>query len=294
MEPNDKELFEQAISNEPPAEVEVKPEVTQEANTEAGRARDEQGRFAAKEQQTEPVQTEPVAAAQAPAADKDAHVPSWRLREVNEAREAAERRATDAFNRLSEMEQQLAQLRQQNTPKAEPVDFFQDPNAAFKQNVAPLESQIQQLGAGLGLKVSRALAMVEHGKDAVAEMEKAIGEAMTARHPGIPQLRAQMQGSDDPVGLAMQWYQREKLLQETGGDLSAYKTRMFDEALKDPAFLAKALEAAKAQASGQAPGAKPNNLVQLPPSINRQTSAASPHEQAGDMSDASLYAAATR
>lgn len=293
METSDKELFEQAISNETPTTVTAEPEIQPDPKTTEGVARDDHGRFAAKEQQAEPVvqpdpQAQPVTAQPT---DKDAHVPSWRLREVNEAREAAERRATDAFHRLSEMEQQLAQFRQQ--PKQEPVDFFADPPGAFKQNIAPLESQIQNMGASLGLKVSRALAMVEHGKEAVAEMETAIGEAMTARHPGIPQLREQMKGSDDPVGVAMQWHQRERLLKETGGDLSAYNNRKLEEALKDPAFLAKALEAAKSQASGQVPG-KGNNLVQLPPSIGRQTSAGSPHEEAGSMADRDLYAQAIR
>jgi len=282
---NDKELFEAAIADEP---------VTQEApeaqTEETGQPRDEQGRFAAAKAE-ETAQEQPQQTEQ-PSAREEAHVPSWRLREVNEAREAAERRAQEHESNLRNLQSQFEALQRQikqNEKPQDPVDFFADPNAALKQSLTPFEQRMQAMQTNLTLRASKAEAIASYGKDAVAEMETALDKAMNAGHPGIPGLRAQMLQSDDPVGVAMQWHQREKLLQETGGDLSAYKNKTLEDALKDPAFLAKALEAARAQA-GQA--TKPN--VQLPPSINRVTSAASPHEEAGDLSSNSLYAFATR
>lgn len=292
---NDKELFDQAIADTP-AETPEPQAGTPEPEAKADETpRDEMGRFAPKSTPIPSDSTIPQTS-EAPKEQPDnaANVPSWRLREVNEAREAAERRATENDQRARQFEQQLAemrgQLQQQNQKPQEPVEWFSDPNAAFKQNITPLETQIQGLGSNLNLKVSRVLAVVEHGKEAVAEMEKAVEEQMRAGNPAMRTLAAQMNNADDPVGVAMQWHQREKLVKETGGDLTSYKSRMQDDLLKDPAFLAKALEAAKAQASGS----KPNTLVQIPPSINRATSAASPHDDPGDLSDASLYAAATR
>lgn len=299
---NDKELFDNAIADQP-VETEVvadapaaEPEAVQ-TETAASIARDDKGRFAPKEQaapaETVQAATDTTSAQQ----DTAAHVPSWRLREVNEAREAAERRAQETEARARAYERELEEMRRQfmaQQPKAEPVDFFADPDAALKNRLDPFEQRVQAIERNANLRASRAENIAIHGRDTVTEMEKAVEQAMRSGHPELPALRMQMLQSEDPVGVAMQWYQRDKLLKETGGDLSSYKNKMLDEALKDPAFLAKAIEAAKQQASGQVPGSKPNNVVQIPPSISRATAAASPHEENGDLSDRSLYSYATR
>lgn len=306
--PNDEDLFQNAIADTPVAETPTEtttpvvetPQIVDEPATE-GRVRDPlTGRFAAKAETTEPAPDQPAIQGEAPAAQPDnaAQVPSWRLREVNEAREAAERRALENEQRASNLERQFTalqrQLAEQQKQPAEPVDFFADPNAAMNQSLAPIEQRMRQMQNNFMLRASKAEAIITHGREAVNEMEKAVEQAMKAGHPELPALSAQMANSDDPVGVAMQWYQRDKLVKETGGDLATFKQRMLDEALKDPAFLAKALGQAKAQASGQLPGSTPNNLVQLPPSINRATSSASPHDEAGDLSDRSLYSFATQ
>lgn len=298
---NDKELFDNAIADTPAEAATVTetpatgPEAVQ-TETAASIARDDKGRFAPKEQAApaEAVQPTDTTSAQQ---DTAAHVPSWRLREVNEAREAAERRAQETEARARDFERQLEDMRRQfmaQQPKAEPVDFFADPDAALKNRLDPFEQRVQAIERNANLRASRAENIAIHGRDTVTEMEKAVEQAMRSGHPELPALRMQMLQSEDPVGVAMQWYQRDKLLKETGGDLSSYKSKMLDDALKDPAFLAKALEAAKQQASGQVPGSKPNNVVQIPPSISRATAAASPHEENGDLSDRSLYSFATR
>lgn len=291
MDTDDKEMFESAIA-EAPAEVETQaetPVVETAANDEP--VRDEQGRFAPKEAKAEPAKEAPATPA-APVAgkDTDAQVPSWRLREVNEAREAAERRAQDLDGRLQTYERQMAELRQQSQPKPEPVDFFTDPNAALKQQLSPFEQQIQSMQSEFNLRASRAEAIAEHGKASVLEMEQAVEKAMRERHPEMATLAVQLRQSKDPVGDAMNWYRRDKLLKETGGDLSTYRTKLQDDLLKDPAFLAKAIEAVKAQGGQSSTQTQPNNLVQLPPSLSRATAAASPHDDAGNASDASLFA----
>jgi hypothetical protein len=289
MDIDDKELFQAAISDEPIAEVETTQ--VEETPVSDGTVRDEQGRFAPKE----PKATEVIA--EKPATQEqqgESNVPSWRLREVNEAREAAERRALDNEARAIAFERQLAELRKQSEPKPEPVDFFADPELRIKQTLSPIEERMQAMQSNFNLRASKVENIAIHGRAAIDEMEAELGKAMSSGHPELPLLRQQMMASDDPVGIAMNWYQREKLQKETGGDLTAYRTRVQEDALKDPAFLARALEAAKAHATGQAPGSKPSTVVQLPPSIGRATSAASPHEEAGDMSDRGLFAYATK
>lgn len=298
---NDKELFESAISDTP---LEATPEPAQETPAPAeadtdGQPRDDKGRFAPKAAEADEPAPQAEAALQ-PAAqqqqtDTAAQVPSWRLREVNEEREAAVRRAIDAEARAQSVERQIAELRRQSEPKPEPIDVYADPLGAFKQQLSPIEQQLQTTNANTNLKMSRLEAMIVHGAEAVTEAEKAVGEAMKAGHPGMAALAAEMRNSEHPVGVALNWHQREKLLKETGGDLSSYKNKTLEDALNDPAFLAKAMERARAQASGQAqPNGKPNTTVQLPPSLNRAPSAASPHEEIGTLADRDLYAFATR
>lgn len=281
---NDKELFESAINDAPIAEAE--PE---------GQPRDENGRFASKAEPEaeQPAVEQPVVEQQTK--PEEAHVPSWRLREVNEAREAAERRAQEAYDRAVQFERQLFELQkrlqdQQQKPQ-EQANWFENPDAAIAQHLSPVEQRIAAAEQRAVLRASRAEQIAIHGRQAVDEMEKAIGDAMRSGHPDIPMLRLQMQNSDDPVGVGMQWFQREKLTRETGGNIEAYREKLAADLLKDPTFLAKAVEAVKAQA-GQP--TRPNTVVQLPPSINRATSAASPHDDVGDLSSESLYAFATR
>lgn len=178
---NDKELFESAISDQP--EVKSEPETAKEEPKGDGQHRNEKGQFASKEAKPEPVaETQPEQPkAEKPEADKEAHVPSWRLREVNEAREAAERRAMQVENDLAELRRQM----QSQAPKEEPVDFFTDPNAAFKQQLSPLESRLQTVTQNLTLRASRAEAVATYGKDAVKEMETAVENAMRERHPDM-------------------------------------------------------------------------------------------------------------
>ncbi len=283
--PMEEESLSSLLADEPEAPKEQPEETAQEKED---RARDEKGRFVAKTEE----ETPQVEATQEP--DKDAaQVPSWRLRELREQREAAESRATEQQKQNWQLQQQLAEMQRQiqaaQKPAQDPVDFFQDPESAFQQRVAPIEERYAQLEARMRLNTSRAMAIATHGAPAVSEMEKAVELASQQNHPDLPALSAQMRNSDDPVGLAMQWYKRNSLVEKTGGDLDAYVQKQMDEKLKDPAFLAKALEAARAQAGGS-----PAPKIQLPPSLNKAPGSAntgSPDDN--DMSDRSLFQHAT-
>lgn len=272
----------------PAVEPDPKPEPEAEPAPQE-RPRDEHGRFVAKQPET-PVAEAPQAPEQTPEPKDDAHVPSWRLREVREAREAAERRAEEASRNAYALQQQMADMRRQlealQKPKAEPVDFFQNPDQAFEQRVTPIQNEIQQFKRDMVLDFSRELAVVKYGEPAVTEMEQAVAKAMQSNHPDMQFLAMRMNSSRNPVSVAMDWYKNQKLVEATGGDPEKYKQRITDDLLKDPAFLAKAVDAARAQA-----GQKSTPSVQLPPSLNRAPgSGVSASElDDGDMSDAALF-----
>lgn len=287
---DDKELFNSAMAPE------VKEETpAPETPVADEQPRDEQGRFAKQDTpDAAPTQQPAEQKPTEPTDDQGGQVPSWRLREVREAREAAERRALEASNEAHAMRQQFNALQRQLTelqkPKAEPVDFFQEPVAAVQQQLAPLQQQFAQLESKLLLNSSRALAVATHGAKAITEMEGALDKALQENHPDMSQLSAQMRASDDPVGIAMRWHKLNSVMERTGGNLDAYIEKQFEERMKDPAFQAKVLEATRNQATnGQT---RPN--IQIPPSLSRATSGVGSNEgstaqDAADLSDSSLF-----
>jgi hypothetical protein len=279
------DLFQSAVSDEPIAQ-----EVAEPVEAEVGQPRDDHGRFAPK------VEAEPVKeATPAPAADHgkdEANVPSWRLREIAEERRQAIARAEQAEREAAQFRADMEALRQQiakqNAPQPEPVDIFADPNAWAQQQLTPFEQKMQQMQASLTLRASRAENIAIHGRDAVKAAEDAIDEAVKNRDPEIPGLQAKLRASDDPVGVAIEWHKSRSVLKETGGDLNAYREKALEAALNDPAFLAKALERAKA---GQQ---TPTSTIKLPPSLNRVAAAQVAGDDDGDGSDEALFRHAMR
>jgi len=292
---DDAALFQSAMEPDAP--------VTQET-TDKGQPRDEHGRFAEKPRETEakPAETaaqpatEPPPQAQPPTDkpdDEAGQVPSWRLRELREERDALARRFEDAERQRHAFERQLQQLQAAQKPK-EPVDFFADPNAAMQQSLSPYEAKLQEYERRLAqadFRAALADAKAEYGASTIKEMESAVKKAMEAGHPDLPMLSLQMQNSADPIGIAMQWYKNQKLVQETGGDPAAYRQRILDEAMKDPAYQAKVLEAARAQAGTQS-NVRPN--ISLPTSLNKASGTAGNAASDGDMSDEALFRHAMR
>jgi hypothetical protein len=304
---DDKALFDSAMAPEPKP-VDAAPAAPPPAEPPAPaptgeRPRDEQGRFVplteAKPVETPaaPTAAEPPAAATpqpTPTDDTAAQVPSWRVREITEARQAAERRSQEVERQNYAFQAELEQMRQQLAnlqPKPEPVDFFQDPDQALRQRLDPFEQRLRDFEGRMKLSTSRAQAMVVHGPQMVGEMEQTINQAMQSNHPDMPLLARNMQASDDPVGVAMHWYRLNKVVTETGGDLTSYRQKILDDAMKDPQYQAKVLEAARTQAGAPSANGTRPNVVNLPPSLNRATGAGVSNAAASDddMSDRALF-----
>lgn len=284
---SDKELFGEATSDSPPERVAVEQESPE-------RPRDEKGRFVARQEQEQP-EPEPViqpAQEQQPEPQEKAEIPSWRLREMREERDAARREIEQERQRAWALQQQFqalqAQINQRNQQPQQPIDIFADPEAALQQRFQPLEQRLNSAEQRLILRASKAEAVAEFGKAAVAEMEDFVKQRAAAGDPQLQLLAAQMDRSDHPVGIAMEWYQRDKLARETGGDLKAYRQKLMDELLTDPDFQAKAIERARGQAQSQ-PQGRPN--IQLPPSINKATGA---NIAGPDDGDGSVFSYATQ
>lgn len=285
MDIEDKDLFESATTDEP---IEVTADETvAEESVNDGPARDEQGRFAPKE--PEPVVAEAQPAAETP--KDEAYVPSWRLREKREEWEATERRYQESQSLL---QRQIAEL-QAKLPKAEPAkvpDVFEDPNGFLQHGVQQAVDPISQQVGKLTEFYSRKDAVREHGEEKVTAAYQALDQAASRGDPEARAVVARVKQSMDPFGDMVTWHSKQSVFQQIGNDPNAWFEKELEKRLADPQFASAQLQ--RIQSGVRAPGAQVQNQIKLPPSIGKVPSSHSASDDAGDMSDAGLFAHALR
>lgn len=295
-EVSDADLYNSATADEPTdqPEPEAQPETAApEHKADAtGRLHAADGKFAPKTPaEAAPTQQQPEQTQSKP--DQDAHVPSWRLREEREAREAAERRAQE---REVHWQRQIAEL-QARLPKAEPQpapDVFDNPDAFLQHGVRQAVDPVKQELAKLTEFYSQRDAVREHGAEAVKSAFHALDQAAVAGDPEAKAVVARVKQSMDPFGDMVAWHKKQTVISQVGNDPNAWFEKQLEDRLKDQAFQGQVLERIRGSA-----GASPTNgaapKVQLPPSLNRVAAAARvTGDDEGDLSDASLYRHATR
>jgi hypothetical protein len=112
-------------------------------------------------------------------------------------------------------------------------------------------------------------------------------EAYKAAQQNIdPSLKARMQASRNPDETLIEWHRERKTMREVGNDPNAWLEKKLEERLKDPAFLAKAVEMARGTAQPQVRG-RPR--VDLPPSLNGASRASAALRPDNDPDDRELF-----
>jgi hypothetical protein len=230
------------------------------------------------------VKPAPVATQPEPNPTPEPAIPPARLREEAEARRKAERELDELRGRLAAIEERAKPA---ETPKA--PDFWEDADGFVANKLSPFQQQIEQQMQGMREHFSKQTAIATHGADAVQAAEAAVEEALRQ----LPQeQQAQMRaarGKDlDPYGEMVKWHKNKLAMQEVGPDPAAYKSRILDEALKDPEFQKRVLEAARGTAQ------QTNNTITRPPvsslpSLNKVGAVALPEGQ-DEASDNELFA----
>jgi hypothetical protein len=282
MDIEDKELFEAATNDEPIEAVADEP-VAEPVND--GQPRDDQGRFAAKAE--EPAVAEPVATE--PQGKEEAYVPSWRLREMREEREAVERRFQET---QQQWQRQIAEL-QAKLPKAEPAkapDVFEDPNAFLQHGVQQAVDPINSKVTSLVESFSKKWAIKEHGQEKVDAAYAWVKEGMQTRNPEVMAVYQRAMASDDPYEHIVGGHQKQTVFSKIGNDPDAWFQQELERRMADPQFSAAQLQ--RIQSGVRAPGAP--NQIKLPPSIGKVPSSHTASDDVGDMSDGSLFAHAMR
>jgi hypothetical protein len=275
---SDADVFKEAIAVEPKVETEA-PEKEQTEEAKAERERDEKGRFVAKEADEvvgdEPAPVPEAALEEAPLETpkeekkQDHRIPLTELLNEREKRQNAERERAAYEQELQHLRQQMQALQQ---PR-EPIDIFANPEAYTQSIEQQMGEKLRAMEANFSLR----LAHNKHGEI----FTEAFQEVM--QRPLSDPMRQQVINSPDPGETLVSLYQREKVVKEVGPDPIAYKSKILEEALKDPQFLAKAMQTAR-----QTAGAQPtNNKIDLPPSLNKVASAHSGDDT--DDSDGSVF-----
>lgn len=248
---DDKGMFDAAL-NDAPVET---PEVAEPEPSSEERPRDEHGRFKPKEAEQPQAEASPQQAEEKPV-EKPAEakpettdaIPAWRLREEAEARRAAEDRFQQTQRQLQALQRQLAQQR----PPEKLPDLMESPDAFVQTLERRLTTQIEQ--RYIRASLSRA------GRSYGEEFQKAWGAFDSS---GDEHLLERVKASDDPGEEIMAWYRERETLREIGSDPKAYRQRLLDEAMKDPEFRKRAMEAWRGEANGNGQ-TRPAPIVQLP------------------------------
>lgn len=289
----DAELFEGATTETPVETPEVVETPTETPEPEVtGQPRDEKGKFAAKTETEAPLTETP---AEKPVVDDNApQVPSWRVREINEEkRELAAKLAAVETERQQDRDQ-LALLQRQVQGLQKPVeqkpetkpDPLLDPDGYEKYLEKRFEDRLLSNSRESSLRLAH-----RTYKD---EFQTAYSAAQQAMGRGDQALAARMSSSADPGETLIEWHREQKVKQEVGNDPNAWLEKKLAERLKDPAFLAKAIETARGVASTSSTQARP--VVELPPSLSTSSRAGNTSTSAddSDISDAALFRQAIR
>jgi hypothetical protein len=227
--------------------------------------------------QPEPVtQAETTPAAEPTVVNEQGHrVPLSEYLGEREKRQAAERRA-------QEIEQQLNELRRQQRPQPIP-DLLESP----ENYAAHVRQQVSQEARAMVLNMAFETTRAQDQ----AAFDAAFAALEGRVRAGDTRTRDEIVNAPHPGIALMRWHKQQETLRQIGdGGLDAFRQRALDEALKDPAFRTKAMEAWRTEAQQQpANGSRPSPSL---PSVNRLTGSARSAD-AGPLTDAELFEHAT-
>lgn len=222
-------------------------------------------------------------------------VPPGRLREEAEARRRAERERDELQRQIVALAQRQQPPPQQREQPPSAVDMFENPQGFVRQEMAPYLEQLRNDFQNQREAMSLNYAIDRHSMETVSAARHALEEGMQRGDQGAWGTYNRAMQSHDPYGVIVRAYRESEQLREIGGDLAAYRKRVLEEALADPEYRKRAVEAARSQANGGGvyrPAGQPSAQAPSPSlgDIGASGGEAAPVEP----SDIDLFRAATR
>ncbi|SCB16490.1 hypothetical protein [Rhizobium hainanense] len=290
-EQSDMDVFDSVISGaSAPESTEIQTPVVEQTQTTQPRSDD--GRFSAKQPDKAPTAdttSQPVTGTETQPVNGG--VPVRAVQDEREKRQAAQQENETLRRELAEMRGQLQVLTTQRQPQSaqpqekQPVTLWDDPDAFLKSQMSPFQSEIQQMREELW--ESRAIAA--HGADKVEAAKKA-AEALFNTPQGAS-LHQQITTSGNPFDNLVKWHQQQETLARVGGDPEAWLNAELEKKMNDPAFLAQAIERARASAASNTSRSAPR--TEFAPSLSSLPSGGNAPAGDQDTSDQALFAQTT-
>ncbi len=286
---SDMDVFDSVISGAAaPEDTEIQTPVVEQTQTTQPRADD--GRFSAKQPDkaaTAEATTQPVAGTETQPANGG--IPVKAVQAEREKRQAAEADAEALRREIAELRgmvmarpQPAAQLRQE---PQKPASLWDDPDAYLQGQLNPVQSQLQETREMLlELQASQF-----HGADKVAAAKKA-AEALFGT-PAGQALAQQITASGNMFDNLVKWHQQQETLSRVGGDPDAWLNAELEKKMNDPAFLAQAIERARASAASNTSRSAPR--TEFAPSLSSLPSGGNAPAGGEDTSDQALFASTT-
>ena len=225
-------------------------------------------------------------------------MPSWRLREEREQREAYASQLAERDRQLREVVAYVQQMQRQSQPQPQAPDPLLNPaewNAYQGNAMQQLHQNVMHQLRTNQLESNLQLTRMERGPE---HFDAAYNAFMRSAEGDVAFARS-IVNSANPGAAMCDWYNRAMALETYGADPEAYFTRRVEALLQDKSFLAKAIDAARGMAGQPAgrPGV-PSNVTVIPPSLSTMRSGSTPESgvtnAAGEdlMSDQMLFQAA--
>lgn len=230
--------------------------------------------------------------------DEEVILPTWRAREINEERRAAQVEAERLRVENARLAAFVAQQQRAAAPKVEPQlpDPVLDPAGYTRAVQEGLRAEFAAKQQSDRLEMNLELTHAIHGET----FEKAFEAVCAEGQRGNNQLVRALASQPNPGRAIIDWHRRQETLRIVGNDPEAYQKKLREDLLNDPKFLAEANERARALANGQAPAAQngqqrpPNTVVRLPPSLSKATGSDDMPTTATDGSEGAIFANAFR
>lgn len=220
-----------------------------------------------------------------PPQTSEAMVPSWRLREINEAKAATEQQNAQLQRQQAELQAQLQQLQQAQQQPQQVPDMYEDPTGYQNYQNNQFQSrddQITQLQQALQQQSMQNTSYARHGYDKVSTAWNAALEAEKSN----PAIAARIANSQNPWDEAVKWHEETQIHQQIGeGGIDGFRQRTRDELMKDPEFRKQVLASLQEEAGGGTV-ATPSTDV---PSLSNATRVSTPDNGDPLVSDAELF-----
>ena len=202
--------------------------------------------------------------------------------------EQRQQRPPDEPHKRLELRREPGIAEQQRREAPKPPDMLADPDAWQQHLWQQQRGEIDRAR----FELSEDMARDKFG-------DQKVDEALTWLKGNLdPVTQQRITTARNPYRELVKLYDERQTLQQIGGDLGAYKTKLLDDALNDPGFMEKVAAKLREQQGGSN-GSPPTNgqrpVVQLPPSLSRTTGSRISEAvlSESDMKDENLWAHAT-